>query len=445
MGGPNPLKSGYPSHIGSRSFETYSLESGGFSTGADSGFFFPLPSDSQSTLASLWSGRRLAALVCRIRRAMRCSFSRNFSVVSPTNASSRASGHVLSSVNGTRAFNSPNSASSSLPFERNKLTIPPEAPTLYGLHPNAEIEHRMAEADLLFSTIKELAPSAAGLGTDGGQTPQERTAEIAQDILSNILSDVRHSLSDLGERLEDDRTPHQHVFYQECERMNLLQDVVRESLVELDLALRGELVMSESIQSLADSILLDRIPESWRPHSFVTLRGLGSWCLNLCARNAQLLEWCQDVTTPKVTRVDLFFNPMSFLTAIAQHTAMQNSYDLDRMDLVCEPTKRMPDAVEHSAREGCHVFGLSMEGARWDPTGSSIEDSRLKELHSLLPVVTIRALPSNKVDRKDQYECPLYKTQARGFSFVTSVWLRSKQPVHKWIIAGAACVLDVTD
>jgi len=37
----------------------------------------------------------------------------------------------------------------------------------------------------------------------------------------------------------------------------------------------------------------------------------------------------------------------------------------------------------------------------------------MKELYPKVPVVTIRSLPLGKIDRKDQYECPLYKTQAR--------------------------------
>eukprot|EP01065_Artemidia_motanka_P042621 TRINITY_DN5751_c0_g1_i1.p1 TRINITY_DN5751_c0_g1~~TRINITY_DN5751_c0_g1_i1.p1 ORF type:complete len:2793 (+),score=1080.74 TRINITY_DN5751_c0_g1_i1:401-8380(+) len=322
--------------------------------------------------------------------------------------------------------------------------IPAESPVLYGLHPNAEMGYRIAQAEQMLRTINELHPATTG-GADTGLTPQECVQDCVADILANVIADQPHNLVDFVERLEDDRTPQQHVFYQECERMNCLQALVKDTLQELDLGLRGELSMSAPMQAMYDALLLDRVPDRWKGVAFVSLRALGSWCVNLCARNVQLIEWGSELVTPKVTRLDFFFNPMSFLTAIQQFTAMQNSYDLDQMDLLCEPTKRMPEGIDHAARDGAHVFGLMMEGARWETAASAIEDSRLKELYSVLPVATIRALPITKIDRKDQYECPLYKTQARAQGFVVSLWLRTKQPAHRWVIAGVACILDVAE
>ena len=53
--------------------------------------------------------------------------------------------------------------------------------------------------------------------------------------------------------------------------------------------------------------------------------------------------------------------------------------------------------VDAAAREGSHVFGTYMEGARWDMSQSSIDDSRMKDLYPRMPVMTIRALPISKV------------------------------------------------
>ena len=140
-----------------------------------------------------------------------------------------------------------------------------------------------------------------------------------------------------------------------------------------------------------------------------------------------------------------FFNPMSFLTAIMQDTAIKNAFDLDQMALVSDVLKKMPDAIEYPAKDGCHVFGICMEGARWDLGQGSIEESHMKELYPRMPVVTVRSLPSTKVDRKDQYECPLYKTQARGPGIVTGLYFKTKAPCRKWTIAGVGALLDVVD
>ena len=61
------------------------------------------------------------------------------------------------------------------------------------------------------------------------------------------------------------------------------------------------------------------------------------------------------------------FNPQSFLTAIMQQTARKNEWPLDKMCLQCDVTKKYGKEEFSSApREGSHVYGLFMEGARWD-------------------------------------------------------------------------------
>lgn len=91
------------------------------------------------------------------------------------------------------------------------------------------------------------------------------------------------------------------------------------------------------------------------------------------------------------------------------------------------------------------MFGMFMEGARWDMGASSIEDSRMKELYPKMPVMTIKSLPLGKVDFKDQYACPVYKTQERGPGYVTRLHLKTKYPPRKWVIGGVALLLDVVE
>ncbi|RNF12557.1 dynein heavy chain 9, axonemal isoform 2 [Trypanosoma rangeli] len=323
----------------------------------------------------------------------------------------------------------------------NREDFPQESPLLFGLHPNAEINYRTVQADVLFRTINELQPKQH----TGGDMLS------AQDVVQQKIDELRerlpepHNLQDLAERLEDERTPQQHVFYQECERMNLLIIVLKTTLEELDLGLKGALSMSAAMQVLFDEIFLDKLPAAWEKVSFLSLRALGSWLENFLVRNDQLVNWTGELQTPRVTNIALFFNPMSFLTAIMQTTSMINSFDLDQMSLVIDVLKKSADQIETSARDGCHVTGLSMEGARWDTGLACIEESRMKELYPKMPIMTVRSLPLAKIDRRDQYECPVYKTQQRGPGFVVGFWLRTKQPARKWTIAGVGLILDVVE
>ena len=45
-------------------------------------------------------------------------------------------------------------------------------------------------------------------------------------------------------------------------------------------------------------------------------------------------------------------------------------------------------------RDGAYIYGLFMEGARWDTAQGIITDSKLKELYPPLPVINIRVRKS---------------------------------------------------
>jgi dynein heavy chain len=325
---------------------------------------------------------------------------------------------------------------------RTSEAMPSESPLLYGLHPNAEINFRTVQADVLFRTINELQPKQQGSAS--GLSVEDVLRQKVQDILDRVPE--FHNLSELTERLEEDRTPQQHVFYQECERMNELIAVLKATLLELQLGLKGALSMTSAMQLLANEIFMDKLPTAWTTESFMSMRPLPSWIDNFLSRNQQLLDWIPEMQTPKVTLISHFFNPMSFLTAIMQAMSMAFAYDLDQMALVVDVLKKASDQIDSAAREGgSHVYGFVMEGARWDVAGSTIEESKMKELYPRMPVITIRSLPLAKIDRKDQYECPVYKTQIRGPGFVVGLHLKTKAPARKWVIAGVGMLLDVVE
>ena len=318
---------------------------------------------------------------------------------------------------------------------------PPESPILYGLHPNAEINFRTTQADVLFRTINELQPKQAAGGAV--ETPQDVVRGKLDFLIAGFPDPI--NLQDISDRLDEDRTPPQHVFYQEAERANLLILSCRRALTELDLGLQGALSMTPAMQNLFDDIFMDKVPEVFAKVSFASLRALSSWFDNFLQRFQQVQDWTGELATPKVTMLSYFFNPMSFLTAIMQHTSMLNSYDLDQMALICEVTKKVPEQIDVAARDAAHVYGVFLEGARWDVGQTCIDDAKVKELYPRMPVMTIKAIPLAKADRRDQYECPMYKTQARGPGFVVSLFLKSKQPARKWIVAGVGMLLDVVE
>jgi dynein heavy chain len=68
-------------------------------------------------------------------------------------------------------------------------------------------------------------------------------------------------------------------------------------------------------------------------------------------------------------------------------------------------------------------------------------------MFSVMPVCLCRAIliPKKGALDNNQYECPVYRTESRGNTFITTAQLKtsSKNPPRKWILGGVAIILDV--
>ena len=215
--------------------------------------------------------------------------------------------------------------------------------------------------------------------------------------------------------------------------MNHLTSEMRRSLKELDLGLKGELTITSDMEDLSSSLFFDQVqkqkqiiiiwpiffnilqvPPSWTKRAYASLNGLSAWYTDLLLRIKELESWTSDFNLPSSVWLSGFFNPQSFLTAIMQSTARKNELPLDRMCLVCEVTKKNKEEMGMAPREGAFIHGLYMEGARWDVNLGTIAESRLKELHPLMPVIHVKAVTQDKQEMRNLYECPVYNTRERG-------------------------------
>lgn len=319
--------------------------------------------------------------------------------------------------------------------------MPPESPVLYGLHPNAEIGFLSTLSDQLFKTIFELQPRDSGGGGGGLVVSRD---EVVRGLVEDLYDKLPEEfiMTDLYTRTED-RSPFVIVAFQECERMNTLINELKTSLREVKSGLKGELTISPDMEALMEAVFFDKIPDRWSKKAYPSLLGLQSWFADLMVRSKELETWAVDFNLPSSVWLAGFFNPQSFLTAIMQQTARKNEWALDKMCLSCDVTKKSKEYFATPPREGAYINGLFMEGARWDTTVGGIVPSRLKELFPLMPVIFIRAIPQDKQDTKNIYECPLYKTRSRGQTFVWTFNLKTKEKSAKWVLGGVGLLLQI--
>lgn len=89
------------------------------------------------------------------------------------------------------------------------------------------------------------------------------------------------------------------------------------------------------------------------------------------------------------------------------------------------------------------VCGSVCAGACWDTQTGMIADARLKELTPNMPVIFIKAVPVDRQETKNVYECPVYKTRMRGPTFIWTFNLKTKEKPAKWVLAAVCLLLSV--
>ena len=203
------------------------------------------------------------------------------------------------------------------------------------------------------------------------------------------------------------------------------------------------------MESIIDAISLNRVPTQWTILAYPSKRGLQNWLENLFKRIDQLNLFRDDpLNIPKVVMISRLFNPQSFLTAIKQIIGRKTQQELNGLYIATEITKKTIEETEAPAKDGAYVFGFILEGARWDYQISQLDESRPKEMFFVMPVIYCKALPLQKEQKegkedKSIYQCPCYKTEDRGNTYVFTAQLKTRHIPRKWILAGVAMLMDV--
>jgi len=213
--------------------------------------------------------------------------------------------------------------------------LPPETPLAFGMHPNAEIDFRTMQCEALFRMLVELQPKTGG-GDEGGDTVQSKVTEFMGRVADEAqLDQNKPNVEDILSKLsEEDRRPYQNVFIQECETICVLIKEMVRSLAEIELANKGELTMTEQMETLMQEIFINKVPGTWLKLSFPTQRSLASWLDNIKQRLEQLNSWKEDPTKePYITHINRLYNPQSFLTAVKQVTSRRDTIELNKLNI----------------------------------------------------------------------------------------------------------------
>ncbi|KAI9202130.1 dynein heavy chain and region D6 of dynein motor-domain-containing protein [Polychytrium aggregatum] len=328
------------------------------------------------------------------------------------------------------------------------------SPEIFGIHDNGDIARQLAETKGLFDSILKTMEGSSGSSGAGGKSNDEILIEVATDILSRVPATfmIEAAIQKYPVNYNESMNT---VLIQEMIRFNRLIQVVLVSLVNVQKAIRGFIVLSAELEEVCKSILVGRVPAMWAARSYPSLKPLAAYVNDLVARIRFFQEWYEQ-GCPKAFWMAGFFFTQSFITATLQNYARKNTIPIDELGLEFEVLKTPSDQAQQllPPTSGVHVFGIFLEGGRWDRNTGYLGESLPKVLFDTLPVIWFKPVRQADIKKDNLYVCPIYKTSARrgvlsttghSTNFVIPIRLPSDKPEKHWIMRGVAALLQLDD
>ncbi|XP_036611437.1 dynein heavy chain 14, axonemal [Trichosurus vulpecula] len=306
---------------------------------------------------------------------------------------------------------------------------------------------------------------------------------------------------------------------QEIGRFNKLLSLIHQSLRELQGAVRGETTINQRLEVIYDCLINNKVPDLWQRASYDTGKVLSAWVTFLLQRLAFINNWAKvaynaihfryikmttvwkhyfptqnkdfeekaegkeaDPANSFPTRFWLptFFFPQGFFTAVLQNFARSKKISVDSVSfshhVISDPQDEtlsrslafreymLKKAFKDIKRNqvGVIIFGLYMEGAKWNLEEKRLDDPLTRERYSDFPEIhflpqkistTVKAL-KDVIKTQKFYECPVYRTPRRTESvaspsmftnFITSVFLQTQKPPPHWIIRRVVLLCELNE
>jgi dynein heavy chain len=247
--------------------------------------------------------------------------------------------------------------------------------------------------------------------------------------------------------------------FQELQRLQNIIRIVRSNLKNLAMAIDGTVVMTTDLLEDLNSVFDARVPKKWTHDPSGAeiswlLPTIGSWFTGMLERQVMLNTWLEnDRKSMKAYWLTGFTNAQGFLTGMRQEVTRQHKKDQWALDDVVTHTEVLAmdyERLKDCPDEGQNIYGLFIEGGRWNRQEGKLDESEPKKLFLGMPVIFVTAMTAKDLKSaglnygpNGPYNCAVYKYPKRNDRYlIFRLFLRTDEKNHPfhWRLRGVCLV-----